>query len=92
MSGLLKTIQVTLPWNEIDKLVVSELVELKKAVERNLEDRYNDVGLALFEVDKAHDISEHKELIKSLDLVLKAMYRASHYNLTHYQKVEADEE
>lgn len=91
MGALFKRLSIDLPWNVVDKIVVDELVEIKKLLEKNLEDRYNDVGLAMFHVDRTQDIFEHKHTIQSVDQVLKCMYRAPHHHLPSLDQETIDD-
>lgn len=92
MTELFKTITVSLPWNEVDKLVVSELEQFQKLLESNLRSRYDDTGMAFYDMDKAKDIFEMRRVIDALDTVMIALYRTPDRSNKENQNVRFEED
>jgi len=64
-------IEVDIDYDEVDKITVNSLKELRKLLENDLERRKEGTGMAIFDTDKDKDVKLLKRQIKAFETVIK---------------------
>ena len=64
-------IEVDIDYDEIDKITVNSLKELRNLLENDLERRKGGTGMAIFDTDKDKDVKLLKRQIKAFETVIK---------------------
>ena len=64
-------IEVDIDYDEVDKITVNSLQELRKLLENDLELRKKGTGMAIFDTDKDKDVKLLKKQIKAFETVIK---------------------
>ena len=64
-------VEVDIDYDEIDKITVNSLKELRKLLENDLELRKEGTGMAIFDTDKDKDVKLLKKQIKAFETVIK---------------------
>ena len=64
-------VEVDIDYDEIDKITVNSLKELRNLLENDLERRKEGTGMAIFDTDKDKDVKLLKKQIKAFETVIK---------------------
>jgi len=64
-------VEVDIDYDEIDKITVNSLKELRNLLENDLKLRKEGTGMAIFDTDKDKDLKLLKSYIKAFETVIK---------------------
>jgi len=64
-------IEFDLDYDEVDRITVNSLKELRNLLENDLERRKEGTGMAIFDTDKDEDVKLLKKQIKAFETVIK---------------------
>ena len=64
-------VEFDLDYDEVDKITVNSLKELRNLLENDLERRKEGTGMAIFDTDKDKDVKLLKKQIKAFETVIK---------------------
>ena len=64
-------VEFDLDYDEVDRITVSSLKELRNLLENDLERRKEGTGMAIFDTDKDEDVKLLKKQIKAFETVIK---------------------
>jgi len=64
-------VEVDIDYDEVDKITVNSLKELRNLLENDLKLRKEGTGMAIFDTDKDKDVKLLKKQIKAFETVIK---------------------
>ena len=64
-------VEFDLDYDEVDRITVNSLKELRNLLENDLERRKEGTGMAIFDTDKDKDVKLLKKQIKAFETVIK---------------------
>ena len=64
-------IEIDIDYDEVDKIIVNSLKELRNLLENDLQLRKEGAGMAIFDTDKDKDVKLLKKHIKAFETVIK---------------------